>query len=237
MKKIDLVALSCLIPALVLIQAGCSKPSPQTPVPTYPASPHSVNPVPMPTAVLTNSGGSSTAELEAKIRLLEAENERLLAENQKFKSSLMKVQGLVSSLDFSNTLSGLNDVYVNTEALDSYVEGLPDLPEPPIAPVNIENIINTARTVRAVIADLPDLRKIPIIGLDPNVRKIEDQRYNILEMTEFLEALEDLPQFLSGAESLEELKSRIDTYLQEVKEASFSAGELLIEIQNASEIP
>lgn len=185
----------------------------------------------MPTPVFTNSGTSSTtAELEAKIRQLEAENQRLTGELATVTAALQKIRGM----NLANTLNSLADAYNKTGELAYFVEGLPDLPELPVAPLNIEEAIDLAKTVWDVIDRLPDLTKIPIVGLNPDVRAIEEQRQNILEMTEFIKDLHDLPQFLSGAESLEDLKSRLETYLQEVDEAIYDAGEMLDEVKDAA---
>ena len=226
-----------LILLMCLLVFSCDKAAP-APAPVH-ITPVPIAPVPI-APVLTNpESGSRIAELEAKIRQLQSDNQRLLAENQQLNSELVKVnavlqnlQVLVNSSSYTLALDSLTEMQSKTGELAYFTEGLRDLPEPPIKPSKIEEAVDIARTIRGVIAGLPDLRKIPIIGLDSNVRAIEEQRHNILAMTEFLEGLRDLPQFISGAESLKELRSRIDNYYTEVHNTTSHAGSLLEELRD-----
>ena len=269
-----------LIAILLLVSISCSPaPSPApalAPAPAPAPMPRPTpTPVPMPTPVLTNSESDSrVAELEAKIRQLEFENQRLVTENrqlssdltamttkirqlesesqrlktenQELNSELVKVtvvvqnlQSLVNSSSYTNTIGALNDVQAKANELAYFAEGLPDLPPlpPGLTVSEINQAINKALTVRRVIRDLPSLPPPGwpfFIPFPPELLELERQRQIFLEVTEFMENLHDLPEFLATAGSLEDLRSRIEGYLGDVQNTAPDAGGILEQVRDVA---
>jgi len=226
-----------LILALVIGLTGCSKSGPVPTAPVYPSSPRAT-PVPMPTPVFSNSESSSTiAELEAKIKQLEAENQRLLAENQQLNSELVKVnavlqnlQTLVNSSSYTLALDRLTEIQSKTGELAYFAEGLPDLPPlpPGLTPSKIEQVVGMVQVAYDVIYHLPPLPPFP-----PELAELERQRQTILEIFKFVGDLRDLPQFLAKAESLEELRSRIENYLADIHNTTSYTGDIMQQVRDA----
>jgi hypothetical protein len=201
----------------------------------------------MPTPIFTNSeSGSRVGELEVKIRQLESENQRLVTENQELNSELVKVtvvvqnlQSLVNSSSYRNTLNDLNDVQSKASELAYFAQGLPHLPPlpPGLTVSEINQAINKALTVRRVIRDLPSLPPPGwpfFIPFPPELLELERQRQIFLEVTEFMENLHDLPEFLATAGSLEDLRSRIEGYLVDMQNTASGAGGILEQVRDAA---
>jgi len=245
MKK---VIVSLLI-VLLLFSFSCSVAPPPAPVPTpkpvpvpapAPAPAPASTPVPMPTPIFTNSESDSrVGELEVKIRLLEAENQRLTSELAIVTAALQNIRGIVNSSSYINTINGLNDVKGKASELAYFAEGLPDLPPlpPGLTVSEINQAINKALTVRRVIRDLPSLPPPGwpfFIPFPPELLELERQRQIFLEVTEFMENLHDLPEFLATAGSLEDLRSRIEGYLGDVQNTASGAGGILEQVRDAA---
>lgn len=56
----------------------------------------------------------------------------------------------------------------------------------------------------------------------------------LIEMTNWMEDLEDLPGFLASAEELEDLRSRIEGYLQDTENTASDAGSILEQVRDAA---
>lgn len=212
-----------------------------------PASPSST-PAQMPAEKLTNSETDSRiAELEAKIRQLEAENRELEAENQslltenrQLNSDLQKIanqldiiQSLTTSSKYTNTLSNLGTAQIDTSDLAGWVYDLPDLPELP-SELNLSEIreaIDIANSLRQILKSLPP--PPPLIA-PPQWVQMDDMKETFISMTEWMEALEDLPGFLMKAEELEDVKPCIQNYLENVDTAMYDAKEILEQVRDAS---
>lgn len=224
--KVIAVVLSLLISGLAV---ACAKPPPA------PAT----TPVPMPTPVPMNSeSASTTRELEAKIRQLETENQRLLTENRQLNSDLETIanqldviQSLVSSSSYANMLSQLTEIQHDTSDLGAFVHGLPDLPPlpPGLTPGKIEEMIGMAQELYWIIYHLPPLPPFP-----PELAELERQRQTFLEVFEFVGDLNDLPNFLSSAESLEDLRFQYETYLSDVQNTTSNAGSLMQQVRDTA---
>lgn len=224
-----LLTLIIILVAVAMGLSACTEP--QT-APTPPAPPL----VPE----LTNSESQSRiAELEAQIRQLEAENQRLLEENRRLSNDLAEttgilqnLQSLVCSSDYINTLNRLTEVQYDTSELDAWVSTLPYLPPLPaeLTPENIEWMVEMAGELYWLIYNLPPLPSFP--PPPPGVREIEEARQTFLEVFEFVGELRDLPDLLSGAQSLDELRSRINTYFSDVQNTTSSAGNLMQEVKD-----
>jgi len=177
----------------VLLVTGCApKPAPlpaqspsPAPAPVPMPTPITPGPVPMPTPV--SNGSESCAEIEAKVRQLETENQQLKAENlelrsrvaalttenQRFEaenqqlnndiagltSVLQNVRSVVISSSYTSTLGELSKILNNTSQLSTFITGLPHLPPLPAALsfADINNAVMDARTLRQLLAGLPDL--------------------------------------------------------------------------------
>jgi len=225
--------ISCVVPR------NESEPSP--PSGTMPESePGDSGAIPMPAP--TDSGSSSNvAELEAQIRQLEAENEELLNENERLRSELAEatdiiqdIDALVYSSEYGNTLDDLSDVQEDTNELDVWASTLPELPAlpPGVTPGDIEWAVEAAGELYEIIDSLPPIPPFP--PPPPGVQEIENARLTFLEVFEFVEDLEELPEFLSNAQSLDELRSRIDTYLQDVQSTTASAETLMDDVKDVA---
>ena len=234
MNKVAIIIVS-LILALIVVFGGCTQTAPAT------SSDGSVTIKP------TNSeSASQIAELEAKVRQLEAENQRLLAEtrqleaeNQNLSDNLAKVttqlqavQSLVSSSSYTNTLNKLTEIQYDASELAAWAYSLPHLPPlpPGLTPGKIEQVLGMARVAYDVIYHLPPLPPFP-----PELAELERQRKTILEIFKFVQDLRDLPQFLNNAESLEDLRSRIETHLADVQSATSYAEDMMQQIRDATQ--
>jgi chromosome segregation ATPase len=173
----------------------------------------------------TNSeSASQIAELEAEIRQLEAENRQL-------RQQLQDIRNLVTSTRYRNTLSDLAQTENNSSDLAAFVQGLPDLPPLPagVTVTQINNAIETALTLRAVLKVLPP----PPLPFGP-WQDLDDIKNEVISMTYWMEDLEDLPDFLASAESLEDLKARIEGYLGDAETTASDARDILEEVRDAA---
>lgn len=220
MKGKKLFILFALILVVSLV-AACAKPAP-APAPA---------PAPMPTP--TPALESRVSELEAKIRQLEAENQRLRTENQQLNSDLAKlsnwlqdIHDIVTSSSYTKTFSKLTDIQYDTTELGAFIPDLPPLP-PELTVSQIDDAINKARYLRTLLKRLP-----PPPPLAPTVwSDLDDMKDEFIRMTDWMENLQDLPGFLRSAESLEDLRFRLEGYLQDVDNTASDASGILEEVR------
>ena len=178
------------------------------------------------TPVTTPESASTIAELEAKITQLEAENQQLNA-------VLQDIYSLVTSSSYTNTLTKLNEVQNKSSELAYFAEGLPDLPPLPlgITVSQINNAIEKAQYLRQILKVLPP----PPPLLAPSWwTDLDNMKNEFITMTEWMEDLRDLPEFLSSAESLEDLRSQYETYLSDVQSTTSDAGSLLQQVRDTA---
>lgn len=224
-----------LLIVLLLFSASCSVAPAPAPAPMPRPTP---TPVPMPTPMLTNSESDSrVGELEAKIRQLEAENQRLTGELAIAIATLQNIRSIVNSSSYINTFNSLNDIRGKAGELALFAGGLPELPPlpPGLTVREINEAINKASTVRRLIRDLPPLPPPGwpfFIPFPPELHELERQRQIFLEVTEFMENLRDLPEFLATAGSLKDLRSRIEGYLGDVQNTASDAGGILKQVRD-----
>jgi len=207
-----------LILAMLLVLVSCAAPSPA------PA------PAPMPTPILTNSESDSRiAELEAKIRQLEAENQQLREDLAKATAVL---QNLVTSSDYTLALDRLTEVQNKTIELSYFAEGLPDLPPLPLGLTisEIDDAINKAQDLRRLLELLPP----PPPFAPKEWRDLDDMKEEFIRMTKWMENLQDLPGFLKSAESLEDLRSRIENYLADVHNTTSYTENLMRQVRDTA---
>ena len=244
-----------------VLGGACARPGPVLAPAPAPAPTPTPTPVPMPTPVLTNSESDSrVAELEAKIRQLEAENQRLRSENEqlsgenkrlrteseqlssdltKVNSVLRNLHSLATSSSYTNTISTLDDVQTKASELAYFVEGLPYLPPMPVELdfSQINDAIIDARDLRRILRDLPALPPPgwpPFLPFPQELVELDKMRQTFIGMTEWMENLQDLPGFLESAESLEELRSRVEGYLGHVQNTSSDAKDMLEKVRDAA---
>lgn len=219
------ILLSILIIGILLLSA-CGAP---TTAPT---------PVPMPTP--TNSEtGAKTAELESKIEGLETENQRLLTENRELGDNLAEVtsqlegiQNLVTSSDYTQTLSKLPKIQNDASDLATFLSGLPDLPPPPpgMTVAKIDDAINKARHLRDILKKLPS----PPPFAPPFWTDLDRMKQQFIDMTEWVEDLEDLPEFLRMAGDLDDLRSDMIVYLRDISAILSDVKATLEEVRNTA---
>jgi hypothetical protein len=195
--------------------------------PVYPSSPQAVTPVPMPTPVFTNSGISSTAELEARISQLEAENQALRDELVEITGTLKSVQSQIPNLLIMAT-----QVQNDASQLATFLQGLPTLPDPPpglddISKIN--DVINKAISLRTILEKLPP--PPPLIA--PAVwYELDEMKNKFIGMTEWMEDLEELPDFLNIAGDLEGLRAQEISHLENISGIMSDIKSVLERIQN-----
>jgi len=175
--------------------------------------------------------GPTNSESASEIADLKAENSRLKTENQQLKQQLQNIRNLVTSPSYTNTISKLTEIQSESSDLAAFVYGLPDLPPLPegITPSEINDAIETALSLRAVLKALPP----PPLPFGP-WQDLDDIKKEVIDMTYWMEDLEDLPDFLAEAESLEDLKSRVEGYLQDTENTASDASGILEEVKTAA---
>ena len=205
-------------------------------------------PTPTPASVTVQSPTTASAspqlearirELEASVRQLQAENQRLLAENTQLHSDLAKVTSMLQSLyslatssAYTNTLNSLSLVQSNTSQLVPWVHGLPHLPPlpPGLTVSQINDAVNKARVLRGILKVLP-----PPPPLAPSWWvELDYGKQAFIEMTTWMENLQDLPTFLAAAGSLEDLRSRVEGYMGDVQNSTSGAKGLLEQVRGAT---
>ena len=254
MKKLIIVIVVVLVMCL-LVPVSCAKEAPAPAPAPRPAPAPITAPVPMPSPVFTNSESASRiAELEAKIRQFDSDNQRLLAENRQFdsdnqrlvtenrqlSSDLVKVtnqlegiQSLVTSSSYAQTINSLSDVQSKTNDLVSFASGLPDLPPlpPGLTVSQINDAIDKAVFLRGILKKLPP--PPPLIA-PPVWYELDNMKGEFIRMTIWMEDLEDLPDFLNKATNLKDLRSRIQSYIQTVSKTASDTSGILEEVRNAA---
>lgn len=181
----------------------------------------------------------SDPALEAEVRKLESTNRQLQSENQQVEGDnrqltqdLQDIHSLVNSPSYANTLDGLTQVQSNTSALAAFVYPLPDLPPlpPGLTVGQIDNAIEQAIALRGILEYLP-----PPPPFAPSFWvELDELKDGFVAMTYWMEDLEPLPDFLAKAQSLEDLRSRIEGYLGDVENTASDASTMLEQIKNAA---
>ncbi len=230
-----------LILAIVVL-GGCITLEPpaaptSAPEPALAPSPTSA-PVQPPVVISTPSNPDPDlriAELEAKVRQLETENQQRLAENRQLISKLTKIQNLVDSAAYRQTLINLTGIQSNTSSLIRFVQGLPDLPAlpPGLTVGQIDKVINDVQDLREILKFLPP----PPPFAPKEWIELDDMKKELIDMTEWMEDLRNLPEFLTAAESLNDIKSRIEAYLADVDNAISETRTVLEEVRNTTSSP
>jgi len=250
--KVSKILVSALVVTIVdFIIAGCVAPSATTTVTATAVAPTSASPVPLLTP-LTNSD-SRVAELETKIRQLEAENQRLQAENQqveaenqqlmtenqqissdlaKLTSVLQNLQTLTTSSGYTQTISKLTEIQKDTNELAVFLEALPILPTPPpgldISKVN--DVIDTAIFLRTILKNL-----LPPPPFSPSVwYELDEMKGEFIEMTKWVEDLEELPEFLNIAGELDDVRYQEIDYLRNVNASTYDIIGILEQVRDAT---
>lgn len=195
----------------------------------------------------TNSeSASGIAELEAQIRQLETENRELKADNQQLSrdltqttAQLRNIHNLVTSSSYRNTISKLIEIQSESSDLATFAYGLPDLPRlpPGLTVSQINDAIDDSRELRELLEDLPKLPPPgwpPFIPFPEPLIKLDEMKNIFVDMTDWMEDLEDLPEFLAKAESLEDLKSHIESYLGDVENTASEASGMLEQVRDAA---
>jgi hypothetical protein len=234
MKKIVLLLVAVITVASLAF--GCTKQAPI--VPTAAPAPASIPASPQ--------LDLRVRELEASVRQLQAENQRLLTENTQLCKDLARVTtvlqnlySLTTSSTYASTLSNLGMVQSNTSQLIPWVRGLPHLPPlpPGVTVSEIADAVNKARYLRQIIVNLPKLPPPgwpPFIPFPQPLIDLENGRQTFISLTNWMENLQDLPNFLKTATSLEDLRSRVEGYMGDVQNATSGAKGVLEQVRDAT---
>lgn len=176
--------------------------------------------------------GFKSWRIRSQIRLLEAENQRLTSELAIVTAALQNTRGIVNSSIYTNTLSGLNDVKGKASEITFFAEGLPDLPSlPPGLTVEaIDDAVQKAKKLREILKTLP-----PPPPLAPSWwEDLDDMKTAFINMTEWMESLRELPQFLSTSGSLDELRSRVEGYLVDIQNTVSDAEGVMEQVRDVA---
>jgi hypothetical protein len=123
-----------------------------------------------------------------------------------------------------------NDINTKSNELAYFAEGLPHLPPilPGLTVARINDAILKASRLREILLKLP-----PPPPLAPGWwEDLDDLKNAFIEMTQWMENLQDLPAFLESSGSLEELRSRVQGYLGQVQNTSSNAVGTLEKIRD-----
>ena len=221
MNKVAIIIVS-LILVLVVVFGGCTQPAPAT------SSDGSVTIEP------TNSESTSQiAELEARIRELEAENQRLLRENQELKSDLVKIASMLESVqsEIPDILIMITEIQNDSSDLAAFLEGLPNLPTLPVGLTvsQINDAMDKAQLLRTILKSLPP----PPPGASlyaPEWYELDEMKNEFIRMTEWMEGLEELPEFLNIAGDLDDLRYQEIAHLQNIYATMDNIKSILEEI-------
>lgn len=192
---------------------------------------------PAPAPVLTNSESASRiAELEAKIRQLESDNQRLLTENQELRSNLVEITSMLESVqsEIPDILIMVTEIQNDSSDLAAFLESLPSLPTPPpglddISKVN--DVITKAIFLRTILKNLPPP---PPLVAPAEWYELDEMKDEFIGMTEWMEDLEELPEFLNIAGDLDDLRYQEIAHLQNINAAMDDIKSILEEIRDAS---
>jgi hypothetical protein len=190
-------------------------------------------------AFADSSTDSEIAELEAEISRLELENRRLIQENQQLNNDLVTattvlqtIRSMVNSSSYTNMISALNDIDSKANELAYFANGLPHLPPPPpgFTVSKIDDAIQKVQRLREILQVLP-----PPPPLAPDWwSDLDDMKDIFIDLTEWMKGLEEIPEFLESSEDLEELRLRIEGYLEEVHNTTFNTEEALQTIRDTA---
>jgi len=222
MNKVAIIIVS-LILGLVVVFGGCTQPAPAT------SSDGSVTIKP------TNSESASRiAELEARIRELEAENQRLLTENQELRSNLVEITSMLESVrrEVPDILVMVTEIQNDSSKLAAFLEGLPSLPTPPPGLDDIskvDDVITKAILLRTILKNLPP--PPPLIA-PAEWYELDEMKNEFIRMTEWMEGLEELPEFLNIAGDLDDLRYQEITHLENINATMDNIKSILEEIRS-----
>jgi len=109
-------------------------------------------------------------------------------------------------------MSRLSGVESDTSQLAAFVNGLPHLPPLPVAldMADINKALTDAQNLRSLLAGLPKLPPPawpPFLPFPSGLLELDRKRQTIIDMTKWMDNLQDLPAFLQSARDLEELRS------------------------------
>ena len=220
-----------LISVFLVITTGLSACG--TPAPTLEPTPANGVTV-APTALTNSESASQIAELEAKIRELEAEKQRLLAENQQLSSDLGEMTSTLQDIESQvpHILITVTEIQNDTSDFAAYLQGLPSLPTPPLGLTvgQIDDAINKAVFLRGILENLPP--PPPLIA-PPEWYELDEMKDEFIRMTEWMEDLEELPEFLNIAGDLDDLRYQEIAHMQNINTAMDDVKRILEEVRDA----
>lgn len=237
------ISLSILVIGILLLSA-CGAPT-TTPETETPSAPETVQPAPATssdgsvTIKPTNSESASRiAELEAKIRQLESDNQRLLTENQELRSNLVEITSMLENVqsEIPDILIMITEIQNDSSVLAAFLEDLPDLPPPPpgLTITQINNAIEKARDLRELLRDLPDLPPSGwpfFIPFPEQLLALDEMKQTFITMTEWMEDLEELPEFLNMAGDLDDLRYQEIAHLENINATMDNIKSILEELR------
>jgi Skp family chaperone for outer membrane proteins len=142
-------------------------------------------------------------QLKAESQSFDTENQQLSSENRNLQNSLTEVRSKLESVQRElPTISGLHK---DAQDFAGFLEGLPELPSPPpgFDDINkINDVVNKAVFLRELLERLPS----PPPFAPAEWVELDEMKDEFIEMTEWMEDLEDLPEFLRIAGDLDDLR-------------------------------
>ncbi len=138
--------------------------------------------------------------------------------SEKSNGNLADISSYTNSSEYETLLDKLNQINSNNNQLVTLVGSLPPLPTSlSNIPINkIENAVKIAKEIYPILNALPPLT---LFSADPDIATLESLRVSAVTITRFLNELPNLPDFISGLQSLEQVRVKTLSYLVEVQNA------------------
>jgi DNA repair exonuclease SbcCD ATPase subunit len=156
---------------------------------------------------------AESRQLKAENQSLDAENQQLLSENQDLQNSLAETRSALENAQRElPTISGLQK---DAQDLAQFLAGLPELPNPPpgLDDINeINDAVNKAVSLRELLKRLPS----PPPFAPTEWVQLDEMKEEFIYMTEWMENLEDLPEFLRIAGDLDQLRFQEIEHLENI---------------------
>ena len=218
--KYLLLTLISVFLVIAIVLSGCAVPPTSSPKPTNGVTIE-------PTASPNSESASQIAELEAKVRQLEAENQQLRTELTEITSKLQGIQNQVPDI-----LAMVTTIRNDSSDFAAFLQGLPSLPTlpPGLTVSQIDDAIDKAVFLRRILENLPP--PPPLIA-PPVWYELDEMKDEFIRMTEWMEDLEELPEFLNIAGDLDDLRYQEIDHLQNINTAMDDVKHMLEEVRDA----
>lgn len=146
---------------------------------------------------------------------------------------IKELSNIAHSPDYDRAIANLSKIEDDSGQIGTFIKGLPDPPLLPFGARDVEFAVQNAKKLRGFLSSLPPLPAFP--PPPPAAAELQRQKNNILQVSQFVETLEPLPQFMSGTGSLSDIKRRSQEYADTTKASSNKTKALLLKIRSLTE--